>query len=158
MQNLVVTAGRQKGLGLIPLRFSLLFRKVVVCGHSRVTLSITVNGTLKWLIAAHLNVGVQWNIKMALIAAHLNVGVQWNIKMALVAAHLNVGVQWNIKMASVAAHLNAGVILVVTVYTDWYIISLPLPPPPFSTSLTSLLVSVAVKHHGRRRSRKWPLM
>ena len=55
-------------------------------------------------------------------------------------------------MALIAAHLNAGVILVVTAYSDRYIISLPLPPPlypipPFSPSLISLMVSVDVKHH-----------
>ena len=42
-------AGKQKGLGSIPLRLSLLFRKVVVCGHCLVTLSLTINKTLKWL-------------------------------------------------------------------------------------------------------------
>ena len=49
-------AGKQKDLGSIPLRLSFLFKKVVVCGHCLVTLSITS----------------YWNIKMALIAAHLN--------------------------------------------------------------------------------------
>ena len=42
-------AGKQKGLGSIPLRLSFLFKKVVVCGHCLVTLSITINETLKWL-------------------------------------------------------------------------------------------------------------
>ena len=42
-------AGKQKGLGSIPLRVSFLFKKVVVCGHCLVTLSLTVNKTLKWL-------------------------------------------------------------------------------------------------------------
>ena len=41
------------------LRLSLLFKKVVVCGHCLVTLSTTS----------------YWNIKMALIAAHLNAEV-----------------------------------------------------------------------------------
>ena len=55
------------------------------------------------------------------------------------------------QMAFIAAHLNAGDILVVTVCSDRYII--PLFPhlrtlfPPFSPSLTSLMVSVDVKHH-----------
>ena len=49
---------RRKGLGSIPLRLSLLFRKVVVCGHCLVALFITS----------------YWNIKMALNAARLNVG------------------------------------------------------------------------------------
>ena len=40
-------AGKQKDLGSIPLRFSFLVRKVVVCGHCLVTLSLTVNETLK---------------------------------------------------------------------------------------------------------------
>ena len=31
------SAGKHKGLGLIPLRLSLLFKKVVVCGHCLVT-------------------------------------------------------------------------------------------------------------------------
>ena len=52
-------AGTRKDFGLIPLRLSLLFKKVVVCGHCLVTLSITS----------------YWNIKMALIAAHLNAGI-----------------------------------------------------------------------------------
>ena len=52
-------AGMRKDFGLIPLRLSLLFKKVVVCGHCLVTLSITS----------------YWNIKMALIAAHLNAGI-----------------------------------------------------------------------------------
>ena len=42
-------AGKQKGLGSIPLRLSFLFKKVVVCGHRLVTLSLTINETLKWL-------------------------------------------------------------------------------------------------------------
>ena len=42
-------AGKQKGLGSIPLRISFLFRKVVVCGHCLVTLSLTINETLKCL-------------------------------------------------------------------------------------------------------------
>ena len=55
-------------------------------------------------------------------------------------------------MALIAAHLNAEVMLVVTVYSDRYIISLfphPLhnPFPPFSPSLISHTVSVDVKHH-----------
>ena len=51
-------AGKQKGLGSIPLRLSILFKKVVVCGHCRVIL-------FSQLI----------NIKMALNAAHLTAGV-----------------------------------------------------------------------------------
>ena len=39
-------AGKQKDLGWIPLRFSSL-QKVVVCGHCLVTLSLTINETLK---------------------------------------------------------------------------------------------------------------
>ena len=54
-------------------------------------------------------------------------------------------------MALIAAHVNAEVILVVTVYSDRYIISLVTnlhtPLPPFSPSLISLVVSVDVKHH-----------
>ena len=42
-------AGKQKGLGSFPLRLSFLFKKVVVCGHGLVTLSLTINETLKWL-------------------------------------------------------------------------------------------------------------
>ena len=38
-----------KDLGSIPLRFSLLFKKVVVSGHCLVTLSLTINETIKWL-------------------------------------------------------------------------------------------------------------
>ena len=34
---------------------SFLFKKVVVCGHCFVTLSLTINETLTILIAAHLN-------------------------------------------------------------------------------------------------------
>ena len=34
-------AGKRKDLGSIPLRFSFLFKKVVVCGHCLLTLSIT---------------------------------------------------------------------------------------------------------------------
>ena len=52
-------AGKPKDLGSIPLRLSFLFKKVVVCGHCLVTLSITSYS----------------NIKMALIAAHLNAGI-----------------------------------------------------------------------------------
>ena len=49
----------QKGLGSIPLRLSFLFEKVVVCGHCLVTLSLTINKTLKVaLITAHINAGV----------------------------------------------------------------------------------------------------
>ena len=42
-------AGKLKGLGSIPLRLSFLFKKVVVCGHCLVTLSLTINETLNWL-------------------------------------------------------------------------------------------------------------
>ena len=42
-------AGKQKGLGSIPPKPSLLFTKVVACGHCLVTLSLTINETLKWL-------------------------------------------------------------------------------------------------------------
>ena len=41
-------AGKQKGLGSIPLQLSFLTKKVVVCGQCLVTLSITINETLKW--------------------------------------------------------------------------------------------------------------
>ena len=34
-------AGKRKDFGSIPLRLSFLFKKVVVCGHCLVTLSIT---------------------------------------------------------------------------------------------------------------------
>ena len=34
-------AGKQKDLGSIPRRLSFLFKKVVICGHCLVTLSIT---------------------------------------------------------------------------------------------------------------------
>ena len=56
---IIIIIIKQKDLGLIPLRLSLLFKKVVVCGHCLVTVSITS----------------YWNIKMALIAAHLNAGI-----------------------------------------------------------------------------------
>ena len=55
-------------------------------------------------------------------------------------------------MAVIAAHLNAGIILVVTAGVAIGIIvslsptSIP-PPPPFSPSLISFMVSVDVKHH-----------
>ena len=41
--------GKQKGLGSIQLWLSFLFIKVVVGGHCLVTLSLTVNETIKWL-------------------------------------------------------------------------------------------------------------
>ena len=47
-------AGKQKSRSSILLRLSLLVKKVVVCGHCLVTLSLTVS---------------QWNFKIALIAA-----------------------------------------------------------------------------------------
>ena len=48
-------AGKRKDFGSIPLRLSFLFKKVVVCGHCLVSLSIAS----------------YWNIQMALIAAIL---------------------------------------------------------------------------------------
>ena len=49
-------AGKQKGFGSIPLSHSFLFKKVVVCGHCLVTLSLTINESIKVaLTAAHLN-------------------------------------------------------------------------------------------------------
>ena len=42
-------SGKQKDLGSILLRLSFLFKKVVVCGHCLVTLSLTINETLKWI-------------------------------------------------------------------------------------------------------------
>ena len=42
-------SGKQKALGSIPLRLSFLIKKVMVCGHCLVTLSLTINETLKWL-------------------------------------------------------------------------------------------------------------
>ena len=41
-------AGKQNDLGSNLLRLSFLFKKVVVCGHCLVTLSLTINETLKW--------------------------------------------------------------------------------------------------------------
>ena len=45
----IVCSGKRKDLDSIPLRLSFLFKKVVVCGHFFVTLSLTINETLKWL-------------------------------------------------------------------------------------------------------------
>ena len=42
-------AGKQKGLRSIPLWLSFFVKKVVVCGHCLVTLSLTINEILKWL-------------------------------------------------------------------------------------------------------------
>ena len=42
-------AGKQKDLGSNLLRLSFLFKSVVVCGNCLVTLSFTINETLKWL-------------------------------------------------------------------------------------------------------------
>ena len=50
-------AGKQKGLGSIPVRLSLLFKKVVVCGHCAI---LSLN---------------EWNLKLTLTAAHRNAGV-----------------------------------------------------------------------------------
>ena len=47
--------GKQKDLSSNPLRLSFLFKKVVVCGHCLVTLSLAINETR---IAVHLNAGV----------------------------------------------------------------------------------------------------
>ena len=44
-------AGKQKDLGSILLRLSSLLIKAVVCGRCLVTLSLTVNETLKWLLS-----------------------------------------------------------------------------------------------------------
>ena len=52
-------AGKRKDLGSLPPRLSYLLKKVGVCAHYLVTLSITS----------------YWNIKMAHIAAHLNAEV-----------------------------------------------------------------------------------
>ena len=47
---LKATNNKNKGREPVwPLRLSFLFRKVVVCGHCPVTLSLAVNETLKWL-------------------------------------------------------------------------------------------------------------
>ena len=55
-----------------------------------------------------------------------------------------------LSVALLHAHLNAGVILMVTVYSDRYIISLfphlHSPFLPFSPSLIILMVSMDVKH------------
>ena len=42
-------AGKKRDFGSNPLQLSFLFKKVVVCGHCLVTLSLTINETLKWL-------------------------------------------------------------------------------------------------------------
>ena len=42
-------ACKQNSLGSISLQLSFLFKKVVVWGHCLVTLSLTINETLKWL-------------------------------------------------------------------------------------------------------------
>ena len=53
------SAGKQKDLVSIPLRLSFLLKRVVVCGHGLVTLSLTINEAFKVaLIAAHLNAGI----------------------------------------------------------------------------------------------------
>ena len=54
-------AGKQKCLGSIPLRLSFLFKKVVVCGHCLVTLSLTVNETLKWLSSLPILMYTFWS-------------------------------------------------------------------------------------------------
>ena len=41
--------GKLKSHGSIPFRLSFLFKRVVVCGHCHVTVSLTVNEILKWL-------------------------------------------------------------------------------------------------------------
>jgi len=43
-------ASKQKGISLIPLWLSLLFKEVVICRHCLLTLSLTINETLKWLL------------------------------------------------------------------------------------------------------------
>ena len=60
VQGKTAYAGKDKGLGSISLRLSLLFIKLVVCGHCLVTLSLTVNETLKngSHRCTHLNSGV----------------------------------------------------------------------------------------------------
>ena len=40
-------SGKQKDLGSIPLRLSFLFKRIVVCGHCLVTVSLKINQTLK---------------------------------------------------------------------------------------------------------------
>ena len=50
-------ASSEKDLGSIPFRLSSLFKTVVVCRHCLVTLSFTLNETLKRLLP-HLNAGV----------------------------------------------------------------------------------------------------
>ena len=42
-------AAKQKDLGSTPLRLSSVFKQLVICRHCLVTLSLTVNETLKWL-------------------------------------------------------------------------------------------------------------
>ena len=48
-QGLWAGLKQRPGLGSIPLRLSFFMKKVVVCGHSLVTLSLTINETIKWL-------------------------------------------------------------------------------------------------------------
>ena len=61
-------AGKQKDLGSIPLRLYFLFKRVVVCGHCLVTLTLTIIIIFLWPINETLNL-------TALIAAHLNAEV-----------------------------------------------------------------------------------
>ena len=67
--GLVVTrqAGKQKGLGSIPLRLSFLFKKAVVCGYCLVTLSLTMNKTLKWLSSLPLLIDCHVDINICII-------------------------------------------------------------------------------------------
>ena len=59
MREPVWTSGKALGWYAEGPRFSLLFKKVLVCGHCLVTLSFTVNETLKWLSSLHTyNAGV----------------------------------------------------------------------------------------------------
>ena len=59
-------AGKQRDLGSNPLRLSFLFKKVVVCGHCLVTLSLTVNETLKVVVCGHCPVTLSLTIKQTL--------------------------------------------------------------------------------------------
>ena len=51
-------AGKQKGLSSILLQLSFLIKKDVVCGHCLVTLSLTINETLKWFSSLPISMQV----------------------------------------------------------------------------------------------------
>ena len=107
---------KQKGLGSILLRLSVLFKKVVVCGHSVVSLSFTINETLKW--PSSLPILMQRSLTIPVIPVMTVLRQVYNLPLPPPLHHLS-------------PFFSSGITVSVDVKHDVYFhLHTPFPPSP----------------------------